>query len=152
MRPRHQARQLALGVLFEVETRPLEWEAALEYAAAAQELPASSTAFAAELVRGVVEHEAAIDTMLEAASTNWRLGQMGSVERAVLRLGTEELAWRRSDPVAVVIDEAVQLAKEMAGPEAGAFVNGVLGRVVREVAVVRGGTGDAGSEPSPAGR
>jgi N utilization substance protein B len=133
--PRHQARQVAISVLFEVEARPSEWEAALAYATEAQELAAPAVAFATELVSGVLAHLEEIDSLLQAASTRWRLEQMGALERAVLRLAAEELAWRRQDPVAVVIDEAVELAKEMAGPEAGAFVNGVLGRVARERAV-----------------
>lgn len=60
---------------------------------------------------------------------------MGGLERAVLRLATEELGWRRSDPVAVVIDEAVILAKQMGGEDAGRFVNGLLGKVAQATAV-----------------
>ncbi len=150
--PRHKARQVAVSVLFEVEARPQEWEAALTYAAELQELPLAANSFARELVAGVVAHLAEIDSLLQASSSNWRLEQMGALERAVLRLAAEELSWRRQDPLAVVIDEAVEVAKEMAGPEAGAFVNGVLGRVARQSAVAHGGNGNAGSGPSPAGR
>ncbi len=150
--PRHRGRQAAVSVLFEVESRPGEWQDALSYVAEVQELRPDSTAFATELVSGVLAHMSEIDSLLEAASVNWRLQQMGALERAVLRLAAEELVWRRQDPQAVVIDEAVEIAKELAGPEAGAFVNGVMGRVVREGWVPQGGSGDAGAEPNPAGR
>ena len=142
---RHRARQVAVSVLFEVEARPSEWEAALAYAVEAQELAPPAVAFARELVSGVLAHLEPIDSLLQSSSTRWRLEQMGALERAVLRLAAEELAWRRQEPVAVVIDEAVELAKDMAGPEAGAFVNGVLGRVARERALAQRGVDDAGS-------
>ena len=148
MRPRHRAREVAIRVLLQMESAPGEWADTLEYHAEEEGLSRSAADFAAQLIEGVSAHQAQIDDSLEAAAQRWRLDQMGAPERAVLRLATEELAFRRRDPVGVIIDEAVRLAKEMSGPEAGAFVNGILGRVAREAAGRGGEGGASGADPS----
>ena len=132
MRPRHRARQLALRVVFQLDQATGDWHPAFAYQLAEDDLPPESAAFAEELVALVQEHRAEIDSALEAAATNWRLEQMGRVERGALRLGAAELLWRRQDPRAVTLDEAVGLAKELGGEDAARFVNGVLGRLARE--------------------
>lgn len=132
MRPRHRARQLALRVVFQLDQDPGDWRRAFAYQLAEEDLPPEAAAFAEELVALVQEHRVEIDSALEAAATNWRLAEMGRVERGVLRLGAAELIWRRQDPRAVTLDEAVGLAKELGGEDAARFVNGVLGRLARE--------------------
>ncbi len=134
MGPRHQAREVALKVLFQLELQPGDWRSPLTYQLAEVALPKAASRFAEELVAGAVSHREQIDATLAACSSHWKLDQMGALERAVLRLATEELGWRRLDPVAVVIDEAVILAKRMGGADAGRFVNGVLGKVAQATA------------------
>ncbi|HVB13795.1 MAG TPA: transcription antitermination factor NusB [Candidatus Dormibacteraeota bacterium] len=131
MGPRHRARELAVQVLFQLELQPDNWRAPLQYHLEQDPQSPNSRRFAEALVEGAVAHQAEIDATIVACSTNWALDQMGALERAVLRIATEELCWRRQEPVAVVIDEAVQLAKQMAGEESGKFVNGVLGNIAR---------------------
>lgn len=131
MGPRHRARELAVQVLFQLELQPGNWRTPLQYHLDQEPQSPSGRRFAEELVEGAVAHQAEIDASIVAGSTNWPIDQMGALERAVLRIATEELCWRRQEPVAVVIDEAVQLAKQMAGDEAGKFVNGVLGNIAR---------------------
>lgn len=125
---------MALKVLFQLELQPGDWRSPLDYHLAEAGLPAAAQGFAEELVAGTVSHREQIDQTLAACSSHWKLDQMGALERAVLRLATEELGWRRSEPVAVVIDEAVILAKQMGGDDAGRFVNGVLGKVAQATA------------------
>ena len=85
-----------------------------------------------ELVSGVCAHRAEIDELLAALSRNWRLERMAVVERNVIRIALFELKHVETVPINVVINEAVELAKRYASPEAASFVNGVLGRVARE--------------------
>jgi N utilization substance protein B len=129
--PRHRARELAVQVLFQLELQPGNWRGPLQYHLEQDPQSSSSRRFAEELVEGAVAHQIEIDATIEACSTHWTMDQMGALERAVLRIATEELCWRRLEPVAVVIDEAVQLAKQMASDEAARFVNGVLGNLAR---------------------
>lgn len=131
MGPRHRARELAVQVVFQLELQPGNWRIPLQYHLEQDPQSPAGRHFAEELVEGAVNHRVEIDATIVACSTHWSMDQMGALERAVLRVATEELCWRRQDPVAVVIDEAVQLAKQMAGEEAGKFVNGVLGNVAR---------------------
>ena len=81
-----------------------------------------------EAVEGVQRDRAAIDAAVDAAAAGWTADRLGAVERAILRLATWELRGGEL-PAAVVIDEAVELAKRYAGPEAAPFVNGVLGAI-----------------------
>lgn len=129
---RHRGRELALRVLFELEGTEKDPEEALRYQATDMGAAADVGTFARELVLGCLDHSDAIDSVITGASENWALADLGKVERAVLRLGTYELLWGQGVPVAVVIDEAVELTKAYAGNEPAAFVNGVLGRVARQ--------------------
>jgi N utilization substance protein B len=89
--------------------------------------------YTATLIEGVVEHSTAIDSTIENHAVDWTLDRMPAVDRAVLRIGTFELRWAPEDiSAAVVIDEAVELAKELSTDDSPAFVNGVLGRIAAE--------------------
>ena len=128
---RHRGRELALRVLFELEGTQKDFAWALAYQATDLGATADVVAFARRIVEGCLVHGDALDISLEDASANWRLAELGKVERAVLRLGAYELLFERDTPVAVVIDESVELAKAYAGETASQFVNGVLGHIAR---------------------
>jgi N utilization substance protein B len=80
-------------------------------------------------VLGVGDHVGAIDDVISRHLAGWTLGRLGSVERTILRIGAFELGWVPDVPTAVIVDEAVELAKRFASDEAGSLVNGVLGAV-----------------------
>lgn len=84
---------------------------------------------AERLASGVVEHMAELDDTLDGVSTRWRVARMAPVDRAVLRLALYELRHEPGTPTAVVVAEAVRLAKKYSTEKSGAFVNGILGRV-----------------------
>jgi N utilization substance protein B len=126
---RHRGRRLALRVLFELEGTTRDAAEALRYQAEDESAPADVALYAQELVYGTLRHLAGIDDAISAASVNWRLEDIGKVERAVLRLGTFELLHEKGVPSAVAIDECIELSRTYAGEEAAPFVNGVLGRI-----------------------
>jgi len=118
--PRTDARERTLLMLYEAETKGIEPRAVLE----AQVIrPDEQTA---ALVVGVGERRAELDQVIGAHSHGWTLARMPAIDRNVLRLGAYELADRPDVPVAVVIDEAVELAKRFSTDDSGRFVNGVL--------------------------
>ena len=78
------------------------------------------------LVTGVGEHRERLDTAIGARAKGWTLERMPVLDLNVLRLGAYELAERPEVPVAVVLDEAVELAKRFSTDDSGRFVNGVL--------------------------
>lgn len=83
----------------------------------------------ARLASGVIEHMAELDHTLDGVSQRWRVARMAPVDRAVLRLALYELRFEQETPTAVVVAEAVRLAKKYSTERSGAFVNGILGRL-----------------------
>ena len=89
--------------------------------------------YADEILRGVADSLGDIDKRITAASQNWRLERMSRVDRNLLRLGTWELMFRPDVPRAVILDEAVELAKSFGTDESSSFVNGVLDRIATDL-------------------
>jgi transcription antitermination protein NusB len=133
--PRHRARELALKVLFQLEHSPGDDpDEAVAYHAAEEAEGGEIRRFAQELVHGVLEHQSELDETIRTASRNWKLQQMGKVDRIVLRIAIYEITIARSVPVKAAINESIELAKTFSGEESGRFVNGVLGKVAETVA------------------
>jgi N utilization substance protein B len=99
-----------------------------------QETDAEGRAFAERLVRGVCEKKIGLDRTIAAAADNWRVERMAVVDRNVLRLAVYELLSADDTPAAVVIDEAIEIAKRFGSEQSGAFINGVLDAVRRRLA------------------
>jgi len=94
---------------------------------------AEGKSYADTIVRGVAATRDALDETLRKASTHWRLERMSRVDRNLLRLGAWELGHSLEVPRAVVLDEAVELAKSYGTEESPSFVNGVLNRVADDL-------------------
>lgn len=129
MAARSKARKRALDILFASELRRENAVEALDRAIADAEGP--TNAYTALLVRGVVEHQSEIDALLAGASEGWTLERMPAVDRNVLRLGVFELLYTDDVPSAVAMTEAMNLVRELSTDESPAFVNGVLGAILR---------------------
>lgn len=132
MGARSEGRGSALQMLFAMEAGGGSAERVI--AAYWRETPGDPEGrdYADGAVRGVAESLDRIDEAIRKASTNWRLERMARVDRNVLRLGTWELIHGQDVPRAVILDEAVELAKRFGSEESGAFVNGVLDRVATD--------------------
>lgn len=100
-----------------------------------REIPGDPEArdFADTLVRAVIAATTAIDERITAASRHWRIERMTRVDRNVLRIGVHELDHETTTPRAVIIDEAVELAKRYGAEGSGTFVNGVLDRIAEDL-------------------
>ena len=123
-----EARQLAIEALYEADQR--------EVAEVGEGLPAR----AERMVAGVLEHQAELDRQIDAVSDHWRINRMPVVDRAILRLGLYELLYERDTPPAVVVAEAVRLAKVFGTEKSGSFVNGILATLVTQVKASRLGS------------
>jgi len=89
--------------------------------------------FADQLVEEAAADLTRIDELIGAASRHWRLERMARVDRNILRLGVHELQRNTEVPRAVIIDEAVELAKRYGAEGSSVFVNGVLDRIAEEL-------------------
>jgi N utilization substance protein B len=138
MGARHSGREAALQMLFQMETSGASAEEAIQlYWRSFEEVAdPDGRAYADEAVRGVGAARDALDAHIVQASTHWRIERMSRVDRNVLRLGTWELEHHASVPRAVILDEAVELAKAFGTDESSAFVNGVLNRIANTLGCV----------------
>jgi len=127
---RSKARKRAVDLLYEADLRGTDAVGTLAERLAQGDPPVPE--YAVELVEGVAGHRDRIDEVLADHAEGWTVDRMPPVDRAVLRLALYELLWRPDVPDAVVIDEAVELAKSLSTDDSPRFVNGVLGRVLRE--------------------
>ncbi len=127
MGERRQARERALALLYEAEMRSQSAGAVVDA------LPVPAAEYAVRLVEGVVGRRDEIDKLIESHAVGWGLDRMPAIDRNLLRLATYELIAEPAIPVAVVIDEAVELAKSYSTEESSRYVNGVLSAVASEV-------------------
>ncbi|GAB2586364.1 transcription antitermination factor NusB [Streptomyces capparidis] len=132
MAARNKARKRALQILFEADQRgekPTTVLADWIRLARTDDRQPPVSEYTMRLVEGYAEHAERIDELLATYSVGWTLDRMPGVDRNVLRLGAYELIWEDDVPDAVVLDEAVELAKEFSTDDSPAFVNGLLGRL-----------------------
>ena len=131
MGTRRRARELGLQLLYQFEltdASPEEMQAGFEEWRNASE---SVREFADKLLRGTLERLAEIDEELGHQTTHWRLERLAAVDRNILRLAMFELIFETDTPHAVVIDEAIEIAKKFGAAESPRFVNGVLDGFVK---------------------
>ncbi|MEU5834085.1 transcription antitermination factor NusB [Streptomyces diacarni] len=132
MAARNKARKRAFQILFEADQRGADVRTVLadwlRLARTDTRQPPVSE-YAMTCVEGYAQNAARIDELLSTYAVDWTLDRMPDVDRSILRLGVYELLWSEDVPDAVVIDEAVQLAKEFSTDESPGFINGLLGRL-----------------------
>lgn len=126
---RRQAREEVFRLLYETEFHEGEspediWSRAVEV----REIN-TEDAYLRRTYFGVMEHLTEIDELVGSCAKGWKTRRLSRVSRAVLRLGTYEVAFAKNIPTAVAINEAVELSKRFDEPRARAFVNGVLNAV-----------------------
>ncbi len=123
---RRRGRELALQMLYQTELSGAGLEQIMASFEELHAAPEGASTFATSLVQGVLAHLGELDAHIASHADNWRLERMAAVDRNVLRLALYELVHEPDTPPAVVIDEAVELAKRFGSEQSGKFVNGIL--------------------------
>ena len=126
---RRQARELALQALYFLDARPDDPQRALALFHRNFTPPRKAREFMDRLVRGVLDHQARIDTVVERFSQNWQVFRMPRVDRNVIRMAVFEMLWQADIPYSVSINEAIDLGKKYGTDDSGAFINGILDRI-----------------------
>ena len=124
---RREARERAIGLLYESEARELSAELLLG------EQPLTPAPYAVAVFEGVESRRDEIDALINSHAEGWTVDRLPNVDRAILRLAIWELVAQPDVPAAVVMDEAVELAKEYSTERSSSFVNGVLDSIARQV-------------------
>ena len=129
MAGRSCAREIALQALFQEDLNPRDSTEQLAPFLKSRLNDADLQDFAKTLVLGVLRNQTELDALLEEKADNWSLSRMAATDRNVLRLGAFEIRYIDT-PDAVVIDEAVELAKRYGSAQSSQFVNGILDKLM----------------------
>ena len=121
--PRRQARERALSLLYEAESKGVAPASVLAA------LPVEPDEYAVAVVNGVGDHMKELDTWITDYAKDWTIDRMPALDRALLRMGIFELVHRPDVPTGAVISEAVELAQRFSTDESSRFVNGMLARI-----------------------
>jgi len=146
---RRKARQVALEILYEVDCAEHAVDEVITRRLADEDDPLdqSTEDFLREIIHGVIQHQAALDSVIHQYAPEWPVDQMAIIDRNILRMAIFEIAIDEDTPLKVAINEAVELAKIYGSDSAPRFVNGVLGTLAssnqsRLVATLVGHDGD----------
>lgn len=126
---RHKARTIALQALYEVDSAARDATVTVERLLAEADMSEENSAFARELVDGVIRNRDDIDGNIQRFAPAWPVAQLAIVDRNILRLAIFEILFDNKVPVKVAVSEAVELAKTYGSENSAKFVNGVLGSV-----------------------
>ncbi|MDH6114286.1 N utilization substance protein B [Kitasatospora sp. MAP12-15] len=140
---RTKARTRAFQILFEADHRDVDplsvladWVARARDPKPDEGIPQIGE-YTMQLIEGYVKHARRIDELISTYSVGWTIDRMPIADRNVLRIGAYELIWEDGVPDAVVVDEAVEIAKEYSTNDSPAFVNGMLARFMELKPTIR---------------
>ena len=135
---RRKAREYALQMLFQLDFNA-EAPGEVFFASFWQPLDENESSsvreFAERIVRGTVEHKEQIDSAIRRYAENWLPERMAMVDRNILRAAAYELLYEKDTPPAVVINEALEIAKKFSMKESAAFINGILDKIAKSARV-----------------
>jgi transcription antitermination factor NusB len=130
MKRRSKARELALQALYQVDLTKDDDRKHVDKVLAEQDADKEQREFARDLVYGTLDHREEIDKMISDVTQNWAISRMAVVDRNVLRLATHELLHRDDIPPKVSINEAIEIGKRFSTTNSGAFINGILDKIM----------------------
>jgi len=136
--PRRHSREAALRILYFAEIGGVPPEAAAEAYFSEHDPEATDEVreFAAAIVDGTTSHLVEVDQLIERHANNWRIERLAVIDRIILRMAAWELGHQPQTPPAVVLNEAIELAREFSTDDSVRFVNGVLDGLLK----AQGGT------------
>ncbi len=138
MGSRHLSRSIAMQSLYEWDfygKRPEDLEKIVEKNIKEFGAGMEKIEFVWQIIKGVIEHMAQIDKIIEKSAPEWPIDQITIIDRNVLRIGLYELIYENKEevPPKVAINEAIELAKTFGGDSSGKFINGVLGTIYKTI-------------------
>ncbi len=141
---RRKARESALQILFQLEFDRAQIEKATDQFWKEKKASEEIKDYSSRIVKGIVSHQEEIDNLIQSLSDHWRLSRMAHVDRNILRIAVFEFLYEQKLAPAVIINEAIEIAKKYSSDEAAAFVNGILDAVRKKL--------EAGKDSSKEGK
>ncbi len=130
---RRKAREETLRILFRLEFENKQIEKTLNQYWKNKKTSEEIKEYSTWLVNGVISDQAKIDNIIQQVSEHWRISRMALVDRNILRMAVFELLYEENIAPAIVINEAIEIAKKYSGDEAATFVNGILDAVRKDL-------------------
>ena len=133
MGSRRKSRELALQILFELDTNQSDVQKAIDQFWKNFDYPEDLREFSERLVEGVAEHREEIDRLIGKHAKNWSLSRIDRVDRNIMRAAIFELAHCPDIPPKVAINEAIELSKKFGSEKSPSFINGILDKIAQEI-------------------
>lgn len=128
MAARSKARKRALDFLYEADIKNVSANELFTKRGASE---LSQEPYVGEVISGVTEHIGRIDELIMTYAQGWDMDRMPPIDRNILRIALFEILWGNEIPIEVAADEAVELGKSLSTDESSAYINGVLGRIIK---------------------
>jgi len=126
MGKRRKARESTLQILFQLEFNDLQPEKTIQHYWLNRKASKEAKEYSHWLVNGILTHKEKIDSVIQSVSEHWRIARMAVVDRNILRMAVYELLFEENIAPAIIINEAIEIAKKYSSDEAATFVNGIL--------------------------
>ncbi len=123
---RRKAREETLRILFQIEFEDAELDTIFAQYWENRKIREEIKEYSTWLVSGIVSHKGEIDDTIQSVSEHWRISRMALIDRNILRMAVFEILYEENIDAAVVINEAIEIARKYSGNEAATFVNGIL--------------------------
>jgi transcription antitermination protein NusB len=126
MGKRRRARESSLQILYQLEFNDIAIDDLLKDFAGQHKLKRETADYTYSLVNGVLKNKKDIDDLISSISVNWRMSRMAVIDRNILRIAAFELIYEENITPAVVINEAIEIAKKYSSEKSAKFINGIL--------------------------
>ena len=123
---RRRAREEALRILFQIEFEDAEFQKVVAQYWENRKIHDEIKEYSTWLVNGIISHLGEIDNTIQSVSEHWRISRMALVDRNILRMAVFEILYEENIASAIIINEAIEIARKYSGDEAAMFVNGIL--------------------------
>ena len=133
MGKRRKAREATLQILFQLDFNSSQPAQIITHYWLNRKATKEIRDYSNWLVEGIISHQEEIDQIIQSFSEHWRLSRMAVVDRNILRMAVFELLYEENIAPAIVINEAIEIAKKYSGHEAAVFVNGILDAVSKNL-------------------
>jgi N utilization substance protein B len=137
MGKRRKAREGTLQILFQLEFDDSDPDDVIKQFWKEKKASREIKDYSGYLINGITSHQNSIDQIIQAASEHWRLSRMAVVDRNILRMAVFELFYEEGLAPAIVINEAIEIAKKFSSDQAAQFVNGILDALRRRSDEIR---------------
>lgn len=131
MGKRRESRELALELLFMIDVVEENADDAVENYLQSRKILSSIKEFAVGLKDGVVKYKENLDKIISKTAENWEIDRMSVIDRNILRIAVFEFLYLKEASDKIIINEAIEVAKEYSTEESGAFINGILDKIVK---------------------